>query len=181
MLVLDIADDLLQHILQGEQADRFSAAVTHDRHVLDKVTTKVLEIDRGSAYLHVPEGWHAGSGYAAYLAGRAEREERAEAAEAVRKNLAARELAWLRRGAPARTHSETTTKRRGARRSREEALRESLPSYYTRAVIEHDVDVIAPPEIDITAGRDAGAVRVCATFLAAGGADAVRAFQDERA
>ena len=77
--------------------------VTHDRHVLDKVTTKVLEIDRGTAYLHVPEGWHAGSGYAAYLAGRAEREERAEVAEAVRKNLAAKELAWLRRGAPART------------------------------------------------------------------------------
>ena len=77
--------------------------VTHDRHVLDRVTTRVLEIDRGSAYLHVPEGWHAGSGYAAYLAGRAEREERAEAAEAVRKNLAAKELAWLRRGAPART------------------------------------------------------------------------------
>ena len=43
--------------------------VTHDRHVLDKVTTKVLEIDRGAAYLHVPEGWHAGSGYAAYLRG----------------------------------------------------------------------------------------------------------------
>ena len=77
--------------------------VTHDRHVLDRVTNKVLEIDRGAAYLHVPEGWHAGSGYAAYLAGRAEREERAEAAEAVRRNLAARELAWLRRGAPART------------------------------------------------------------------------------
>ncbi len=77
--------------------------VTHDRHVLDRVTTKVLEIDRGSAYLHVPEGWHAGSGYAAYLAGRAEREERAEVAEQVRRNLAARELAWLRRGAPARS------------------------------------------------------------------------------
>ena len=64
--------------------------VTHDRHVLDRVTTKVLEIDRGAAYLHVPAGWHAGSGYAAYLAGRAEREERAEAAEAVRRNLAAK-------------------------------------------------------------------------------------------
>ena len=36
--------------------------VTHDRHVLDKVTTKVLELDRGTAYLHVPTGWHAGSG-----------------------------------------------------------------------------------------------------------------------
>jgi ATP-binding cassette subfamily F protein uup len=77
--------------------------VTHDRHVLDKVTNRVLEIDRGTAYLHVPTGWHTGSGYAAYLAGRAEREERAEAAEQVRKNLATRELAWLRRGAPART------------------------------------------------------------------------------
>ncbi len=77
--------------------------VTHDRHVLDLVTTKVLELDRGKAYLHVPTGWQAGSGYAAYLAGRAEREERAEVAEQVRKNLATRELAWLRRGAPART------------------------------------------------------------------------------
>jgi ATP-binding cassette subfamily F protein uup len=77
--------------------------VTHDRHVLDTVTTRVLELDRGSAYLHVPTGWHAGSGYAAYLAGRAEREERAEVAEQVRKTLATRELAWLRRGAPART------------------------------------------------------------------------------
>jgi ATP-binding cassette subfamily F protein uup len=77
--------------------------VTHDRHVLDKVTTKILELDRGTAYLHVPTGWHAGSGYAAYLAGRAEREERAEVAEQVRKNLATKELAWLRRGAPART------------------------------------------------------------------------------
>ncbi len=77
--------------------------VTHDRHVLDRVTTKVLEIDRGTAYLHMPVGKHAGSGYAAYLAGRAEREERAEVAEQVRKNLAVKELAWLRRGAPART------------------------------------------------------------------------------
>jgi ATP-binding cassette subfamily F protein uup len=77
--------------------------VTHDRHVLDRVTTKVLELDRGAAYLHVPEGWNAGSGYAAYLAGRAEREERAETAEQVRRNLAKRELAWLRRGAPARS------------------------------------------------------------------------------
>ncbi|MEQ1874690.1 MAG: ABC-F family ATP-binding cassette domain-containing protein [Ilumatobacteraceae bacterium] len=77
--------------------------VTHDRHVLDRVTTKVLEIDRGTGYVHIPTGRSAGSGYAAYLAGRAEREERAEIDEQVRRNLAARELAWLRRGAPART------------------------------------------------------------------------------
>lgn len=77
--------------------------VTHDRHVLDRVTNKVLEIDRGHAYLHVPAGWHAGSGYATYLADRIEREEQAVSAEQTRKNLARHELAWLRRGAPARS------------------------------------------------------------------------------
>jgi len=41
---------------------------------------------------------------------------------------------------------------------RQEALREALPVYYSKAVIEHDVDVIAPPEIDITSGQQAGAV-----------------------
>ena len=41
---------------------------------------------------------------------------------------------------------------------RQEALREALPVYYSKAVIEHDVDVIAPPEIDITSGQEAGAV-----------------------
>jgi ATP-binding cassette subfamily F protein uup len=70
--------------------------VTHDRHVLDRVTTRVLELDRGRAFLH-------DGGYAGYLEGRAAREERAAAAESVRRNLAKKELAWLRRGAPART------------------------------------------------------------------------------
>jgi ATP-binding cassette subfamily F protein uup len=70
--------------------------VTHDRHVLDALTTRILELDRGKGYVH--EG-----GYAGYLAARAEREERAANAEATRRNLARRELAWLRRGAPART------------------------------------------------------------------------------
>src|SRR5205085_7870509 len=70
--------------------------VTHDRHVLDRGTNKVLELDRGTGYVH--EG-----GYEKYLEARAEREERAAAAESTRRNLARRELAWLRRGAPART------------------------------------------------------------------------------
>ena len=77
--------------------------VTHDRHVLDAVTTKVLEIDGGHGYLHVPSGWHNGSGYAAYLDARSERIARVEVAEQVRRNLARAELAWLRRGAPARS------------------------------------------------------------------------------
>ncbi|HEV7527059.1 MAG TPA: ABC-F family ATP-binding cassette domain-containing protein [Acidimicrobiia bacterium] len=77
--------------------------VTHDRHVLDRVTNKVLEIDRGACYLHVPQERTRGSGYAAYLAARVEREAQAATEEQTRKNLARRELAWLRRGAPART------------------------------------------------------------------------------
>jgi ATP-binding cassette subfamily F protein uup len=70
--------------------------VTHDRHVLDKVTTRMVEIDRGRSYVH--EG-----GYASWLEARIEREEQAAGAEQKRKNLARTELAWLRRGAPART------------------------------------------------------------------------------
>ena len=63
--------------------------VAHDRHVLDRVTTR-------RSFVH--EG-----GYASWLAHRIEREEQAVSAEQVRKNLARTELAWLRRGAPART------------------------------------------------------------------------------
>jgi trigger factor len=39
-----------------------------------------------------------------------------------------------------------------------EAFREALPGYYSEAVKEHDVDVIAPPEIDITSGQEEGQV-----------------------
>ena len=46
----------------------------------------------------------------------------------------------------------------GALAGREQALQDSLPEYYSQAVIEHDVDVIAPPEIDVTGGHDGGAV-----------------------
>ncbi len=70
--------------------------VTHDRHVLDRVTTRVLELDRGAAHLH-------DGGYDTYLDAKAEREDSAAKSEQTRKNLAHRELAWLRRGAPART------------------------------------------------------------------------------
>jgi ATP-binding cassette subfamily F protein uup len=70
--------------------------VTHDRHLLDRLTTRILELDAGSTYVH--EG-----GYQSYLTAKAEREERAASAESTRRNLARRELAWLRRGAQARS------------------------------------------------------------------------------
>jgi ABC transport system ATP-binding/permease protein len=70
--------------------------VSHDRHVLDRVLTRVLEIDRGTGYVH-------DGGYQGFLDGRASREDRAASEESTRQILAKRELAWLRRGAPART------------------------------------------------------------------------------
>ena len=48
--------------------------------------------------------------------------------------------------------------RLGAGAGRAQALDDSLPEYYAMAVLEHEVDVIAPPEIDVTAGADSGAV-----------------------
>ena len=41
---------------------------------------------------------------------------------------------------------------------RAEAMQNALPDYYQQAVVHHDVDVIAPPEIDITSGQDDGPV-----------------------
>ena len=70
--------------------------VTHDRHLLDRTTTRIVELDRGCSYVH--EG-----GYSSYLEARAAREVRAAEADARRRNIARQELAWLRRGAPART------------------------------------------------------------------------------
>ncbi len=84
--------------------------VTHDRHALDRLTTavgasKVVELDpsggRGRAFVH--QAAAGSSAYAGYLDARAERIEREAKEEATRRILARRELAWLRRGAPARS------------------------------------------------------------------------------
>jgi trigger factor len=52
--------------------------------------------------------------------------------------------------------------RLGAQAGRSEALRDSLPDYYAQALREHEVDAIAPPEIDITAGEESGPVTFAA-------------------
>ncbi len=70
--------------------------VSHDRFLLDRVCTTMVEIDAGHLYRHP-------GGYDGYLEARAVRDEQTERAERVRQNLARRELAWLRRGAKART------------------------------------------------------------------------------
>lgn len=70
--------------------------VTHDRYFLDRVTNRIFELDRGKLYSY--EG-----NYAAFLEKKAERLEREAAEEDKRQNQLRRELAWLRRGAKART------------------------------------------------------------------------------
>jgi len=80
--------------------------VTHDRHALDRLTTavgpsRVVELDNGQAFIH--QAGAGSSAYATYLDARAERIEREAAEESTRKILARKELAWLRRGAPARS------------------------------------------------------------------------------
>ena len=70
--------------------------VTHDRWFLDAVTTSTWEIYR--ATIEKYEG-----GYAAYVLARLERERQSQAIWNRSQNLLRKELAWLRRGAPART------------------------------------------------------------------------------
>jgi ABC transport system ATP-binding/permease protein len=70
--------------------------VSHDRWLLDTVCERTWEVDRGQ--VHSAEG-----GYSAYVLAQAERERGEEAAERRRRNLARKELAWLQRGARART------------------------------------------------------------------------------
>ena len=70
--------------------------VTHDRWFLDEVSTRTWEVEDGR--VHTYEG-----GYAAYVLAKVERQRIARVTEDRRANLARKELAWLRRGAPART------------------------------------------------------------------------------
>ncbi len=88
---------LAEH-LKGRWARSSGAllVITHDRWFLDEVCTRTWEVhDQGVESF---EG-----GYAAYVLQRVERDRLATAAEAKRQNLLRKELAWLRRGAPART------------------------------------------------------------------------------
>ncbi|HEY4003798.1 MAG TPA: ABC-F family ATP-binding cassette domain-containing protein [Pseudonocardia sp.] len=70
--------------------------VTHDRWFLDAVCTRTWEVADGTVESYL-------GGYADWVYARAERVRQADAAEERRRNLARKELAWLRRGPPART------------------------------------------------------------------------------
>ena len=69
--------------------------VTHDRYFLDRVATRILEIDRGQLYAY-------DGGYTAFLEQQAERLSQETAREQARRSFVRRELDWIRRGPQAR-------------------------------------------------------------------------------
>ena len=92
---LDIeAVDWLARHLRGRTLT--FVVVTHDRWFLDAVCTSTWEV-------HDAQVDRYDGGYAAYVLAKAERSRQAASAETRRQNLMRKELAWLRRGAPART------------------------------------------------------------------------------
>jgi ATP-binding cassette subfamily F protein uup len=84
---------LAQHLVGRSSA---LVVVTHDRWFLDAVCQQTWEVHDG--VVDVYDG-----GYAAFVLAKAERQRQAAASEQRRQNLVRKELAWLRRGAPART------------------------------------------------------------------------------
>ncbi|MFF0579250.1 ABC-F family ATP-binding cassette domain-containing protein [Streptosporangium saharense] len=92
-LDIEAIDWLARHLSARRTA---LLVVTHDRWFLDAVSTRTWEVVDGAVERY--EG-----GYAAYVLAKAERARVAAASEARRQNLMRKEIAWLRRGPPART------------------------------------------------------------------------------
>lgn len=98
----------LQKRFDSARGDGALVVVTHDRWFLDAICNRVWEVvpgvDPGNGRPQIPGRVELyDGGYAAYILARAERARQAEVAAAKRENLLRKELAWLRRGAPART------------------------------------------------------------------------------
>ncbi|WP_148571571.1 ABC-F family ATP-binding cassette domain-containing protein [Nocardioides caldifontis] len=92
-LDVEAVDWLARHLSRRTAA---LVVVTHDRWFLDAVCEETWEVH--DATVDVYDG-----GYAAFVLAKAERQRQAAASESRRQNLVRKELAWLRRGAPART------------------------------------------------------------------------------
>jgi ABC transport system ATP-binding/permease protein len=85
---------LAQHL--NNRKDLALLVVTHDRWFLDAVTDRTWEVVLGKVEEY-------DGGYSAFVLAKAERSRQANVLDARRNNLIRKELAWLRRGAPART------------------------------------------------------------------------------
>lgn len=126
----------LQKFLEGYQGTLLM--VTHDRYFLDEVTNVILEIDKGKLYRYEED-------YEGYLALRQERLDSAVAAERKMAALYRKDLAWMMRGARARsTKQKAHIQRFEALRDREKISEErqveieSLPSRIGGKTIELD-------------------------------------------
>lgn len=95
--------------------------VTHDRYFLDSVTNRIIEIDKGNIYSY-------DSNYSGYLELKMQREEQMISSGAKRQNILRKELAWIRRGARARS-----TKQK-AHIQRYEALRDQEAPIFDQKV-----------------------------------------------
>ncbi len=140
--------------------DRYPGAVvlvTHDRYVLDQVTQRIVEVERGVAS-------SIDGNYSAYLQRKADQEV-AEAAEAARfKSVMRRELAWLRQGPKARS-----TKQR-ARIERIEALKAAPAKQAKQELAMSSVSrrigkvVIEAEELSVTADGQPGGTPLLRDF-----------------
>jgi ATP-binding cassette subfamily F protein uup len=95
--------------------------ITHDRYFLDSVTNRIVELDKGKLYSYQ-------ANYETYLELKAERLEMAEASERKRQSMLRTEIAWMQRGARARS-----TKQK-AHIQRYEELRDKKGPEYDRNV-----------------------------------------------
>jgi ATP-binding cassette subfamily F protein uup len=89
---------LAEHLVRRTSA---LVVVTHDRWFLDEVCERTWEVHPAANGAGVVDAYDGG--YAAFVLAKAERSRQASASESRRQNLARKELAWLRRGPPART------------------------------------------------------------------------------
>lgn len=92
--------------------------VTHDRYFLDKVCNRIVEIDKGKTYSY-------STNYEGYLMLRAERENIALATQSKHQNILRKEIAWMQRGARARSTKQKAHIQRYEKLASEELIKET--------------------------------------------------------
>jgi ATP-binding cassette subfamily F protein uup len=128
--------------------------VTHDRYFLDRIATRIAEIDAGKVWVH--EG-----NYTDYLGGRASRQAADAAKEERRQTFLRKEIEWVRAGVKART-----TKSQSRLDNFDKIASEKAPE------VEQDIDLLIPPpppmgNVIVTAkgiGAEAGGRRLFTGF-----------------
>ncbi len=95
-LDVEAVDWLAKELRTLQAANVAMLVVSHDRWFLDAICTRIWEVHDGA--VHAYDG-----GYAAYVLAKTDRVRQAASVAARRRNLLRKELAWLRRGPPART------------------------------------------------------------------------------